>query len=101
MSTDKKIIRLITSLDTSVEDQFIGFRIFDKLCEQYNWQGAVFGELDIRYIFNEKAGRDITETELETIYENIDLYDDLCDVAMSHITEVVSKYLNQQEDEND
>lgn len=98
MTTSQQISRFITNLDG---DDFMGFEVFDKLCDHYNWQGAVFGDLDIGHIFKDKTGRDITETELETIRENVNLYDLLCGVAMRHITDVVSAYLYQQEDENE
>lgn len=94
MTTDQQIARFITNLD---DDQYIGFNVFDKLCDHYNWQGAVFGELDIRHIFHEESGRLITESQLEELQEKIDLYDILSEVAISHITTVVSDYLNQQE----
>lgn len=98
MTTDQQIARFITNLD---DDQYIGFRVFDKLCDHYNWQGAVFGELDIRHIFIEASGKDITQSQLEELQEKIDLYDILSEVAISHITTVVSDYLNQQEDEDE
>ena len=98
MTTDQQIARFITNLD---DDQYIGFRVFDKLCDHYNWQGAVFGELDIRHIFLEASGKDITESQLEELHEMINLYDILSEVAISHITRVVSYYLNQQEDEDE
>lgn len=98
MTTAQQIARFITNLD---DDEYIGFNVFDKLCDHYNWQGAVFGDLDIRAIFNNTAGRDITETELETIREDIDLYDLLCGVAIEHITQVVSQYIANQQEESE
>jgi len=95
MATSQQISRFITILD---DDDYIGFNVFDKLCDHYNWQGAVFGDLDIKAVFHEVSGRLITETQLEAIREKIDLYDLLSYVAMEHIEQVVSQYLNQQED---
>jgi hypothetical protein len=98
MTTSQQISRFITNLDA---DDYIGFNVFDKLCDHYNWQGSVFGDLDIKAVFHNTAGRDITETELETIREKIDLYDILASVAIGHITEVVSEYIANQQEESE
>jgi len=98
MTTSQQISRFITNLD---DDNYIGFNVFDKLCDHYNWQGAVFGDLDISAVFHDKSGRDITETELETIRENIDLYDIICEVAIQHITAVVLEYIANQQEESE
>ena len=101
MTTSQQIARFITNLD---DDQFTGFNLFDKLCEQFNWQGLVFGDLDIAHVFHEVAGRTITETELETIRDTIDLHDILMSasqVVIEHMTKVVFQYLDQQEDKDE
>jgi hypothetical protein len=103
VTTSQQIARFITNLD---DDQYIGFSVFDKLCDHYNWQGAVFGDLDIKEAFRIEAGRDITETELETIRDDINLYDIICEVAIDHITDVVSRYIawnldDEEEEENE
>lgn len=98
MTTYQQVSRFISNLDS---DDFAGFIVFDKLCEHYNWQGAVFGDLDIREVFRSQTGKDITETELETIREEVDLYDLLSGVAMEHITQVVSEYIANQQEESE
>ena len=101
MTTSQQIARFITNID---DDQFTGFDVFDKLCEQFNWQGLVFGDLDIAHVFHEVAGRTITETELETIRDTIDLHDILMSasqVVIEHMTKVVFQYLDQQEDKDE
>lgn len=101
MTTSQQIARFITNLD---DDEFIGFNVFDKLCEQFNWQGLVFGDLDIAHVFHEVAGHTITETELETIRDSVDLHDILMSasqVVIEHLTKVVSEYLDQQEDKDE
>lgn len=101
MTTSQQIARFITNLD---DDQFTGFNVFDKLCEQFNWQGLVFGDLDIAHVFHEVAGRTITETELETIRDTIDLHNILMSasqVVIEHMTKVVFQYLDQQEDKDE
>jgi hypothetical protein len=98
MTTSQQISRFITNLD---DDDYIGFNVFDKLCEHFNWQGAVFGDLDISHVFHEVSGHTITETELETIREKIDLYDLLSGVAIEHITQVVSEHIANQQEESE
>ena len=98
MTTSQQIARFITNLD---DDPYIGFNVFDKLCDHYNWQGVVFGDLDISAVFRESAGRDITETELETIREMVDLYDILSMVAIESIKQVVSKYIATTQEESE
>jgi hypothetical protein len=101
MTTSQQIARFITNLD---DDQYIAFNVFDKLCEQFNWQGLVFGDLDIAHVFHELAGHTITETELETIRDMVDLHDTLMSVSqvvIEHLTTVVSQYLDQQEDKDE
>ena len=101
MTTSQQIARFITNLD---DDQYIAFNVFDKLCDQFNWQGLVFGDLDISHVFHELAGHTITETELETIRDRIDLHDTLMSVSqvvIEYITTVVSQYLDQQEDKDE
>jgi hypothetical protein len=101
MTTSQQIARFITNLD---DDQFIGFNVFDKLCDHFNWQGLVFGDLDIAHVFHEVAGHTITETELETIRDSVDLHDILMSasqVVIEHLTTVVSQYLDQQEDKDE
>ena len=101
MTTSQHIARFITNLD---DDEFVGFNVFDKLCEQFNWQGLVFGDLDISAVFHEVAGHTITETELETIRDTIDLHDILMSasqVVIEHMTKVVFQYLDQQEDKDE
>lgn len=98
MTTSQEIARFVTNLD---DDEYIGFNVFDKLCEHFNWQGAVFGDLDISHVFLEASGNPITETELETIRDKVDLYGLLSDVAIEHIKKVVSEYLIEQEERDE
>lgn len=97
--TSREITRFIANLDPDEQSQ--GFEIFDKLCGHYGWQGTVVGSLDIQYIFNQIAERPITETELEDLQETVDVYDILAEVAMRHLTEVVSQYIATKQEESE
>lgn len=97
MTTDREIRRFVANMNT--DDIQSAFVLFDALCDHYEFQGAFFGKLDVCQAFNEVWGRPITETELESIHEQIDLWGLLSEVGYEHLKRVSYDYLTNQQEE--
>lgn len=96
MTTDREIRRFVANMDT--DDIQSAFTLFSALCDHYELQGAIFGELDVRQAFNEVWGRPITETEMDSLDDQIDLWNILSDVGYEHLKRVCYDHLSQQEE---
>lgn len=88
MTTDREILRFVANLP---EDEAFGHYVFTELCRHYNWQGTVFSKNDLREMC-EMLNEDITETELDDLWENTDIVEELSDSAMRFFEHLVVTY---------
>ena len=70
MTTDREISRFISNLPP--EEEF-GYFVLAELCRHYNWHGWAYSINDLREVYEVEIGEDITETELEELWDSMDI----------------------------
>jgi hypothetical protein len=97
MTTNREITRFIANLP---DDETVGFDVLIALCSSYEFIGVMFGRSDIAWQFAEVTHRDMTENDYEELTEMyLDEFEDYLQVvALERMREVISKYVEQQEE---